>query len=129
MRFSRLLAIALMPAIASLLAVDAAWATLPSVGSAVEILPPRNFPGWQSQNVCYPFVYQESDGTYRMYYSGSGSEQWNDSNWDLWVSGYLTSTDTTTWKYPDNYEQVLFARRFMEADLVDPFQPVRPEKA
>lgn len=91
-------------------------------GTAIEILPPRNFPGWQSQNVCYPFVFQEGDGRYRMYYSGSGSEQWNDSNWDLWVSGSVTSTDTLTWKYPDNYEQTLFARRFMEGDLIDPAQ-------
>jgi hypothetical protein len=95
------------------------WAAAPPVGTAVEILPPRNFPGWQSQNVCYPFVYQESGGAYRMYYTGSASEQWNESSWDLWASGYVTSTDTTTWKYPDNYEQVLFPRRFMEADLVD----------
>ena len=87
----------------------------------MEIVPPRNFPGWQSQNVCYPFVYQESDGTYRMYYSGLGvPSSGNDSTWDQWVSGYVISTNTTTWKYPDNYEQTLFARRFMEGDLVDP---------
>jgi hypothetical protein len=86
-----------------------------------EILKPRDFPGWQSQNVCYPFVLPDGGG-YRMYYSGSASEQWNESNWDQWVSGYVTSADTVKWKFPENYEQVLFARRMMEGDLLDPVQ-------
>ncbi|MBI4579404.1 MAG: hypothetical protein HY718_06850 [Planctomycetes bacterium] len=96
-----------------------AWAA-PPPGSAVRILSPRFFPGWQSQNVCYPFVVPEQAGTYRMFYTGSASEQWNESNAEQWVTGYVTSTDTITWKFPENYEQVLFARQFMEADLVDP---------
>jgi len=102
------------------LATADAISASPSPGSAVKILSPRTFPGWQAQNVCYPFVVAEVDGSYRMYYAGSGSEQWNDSVWDQWVTGYVTSTDTLKWVFPENYEQVLFARKFMEGDLVDP---------
>jgi hypothetical protein len=98
----------------------AAGAAPPAPGSAVRILPPRYFPGWQAQNVCYPFVLTEPGGSYRMYYAGSGSEQWNDSVADQWVIGYVTSTDTQSWVFPENYEQVLFARKFMEGDLTDP---------
>src|SRR5688500_9048518 len=54
-----------------------------------------------------------------MYYSGSASEQWSDSSLDQWVTGFVTSTDTINWEYPDNYEQVLFARRLMEGNVVD----------
>ena len=97
-----------------------AGAAPPAPGSAKLILTPRYFPGWQSQNVCYPCVIQESDGSYRMFYTGSASEQWNDSHWEQWVTGYVTSADTITWKFPQNYEQVLFARRLMEGDLIDP---------
>lgn len=93
-----------------------------SAAPATEILKPRDFPGWQSQNVCYPFVIADAGGSYRMYYSGSGSEQWNDSTWDQWVSGYVASQDTLNWRYPDDYEQVLFARRMMEGDLLEPSQ-------
>lgn len=108
--------------IASILLAGAelAFGQMPPIGTAKEILKPRSFPGWQSQNVCCPFVFEEADGSYKMYYSGSGSEQWNESNWDQWVSGYVTSADTLTWKFPANYEQVLFARRLMEGDLLDP---------
>ncbi len=98
----------------------AALAAAPAPGSAVKILSPRTFPGWQAQNVCYPFVITEPGGGYRMFYTGSASEQWNDSVWDQWVTGYVTSTDSINWVFPENYEQVLFARKFMEGDLVDP---------
>lgn len=92
----------------------------PPPGTAVPILSPRFFPGWQSQNVCYPFVIRdESDGLYRMYYAGSGSEQFNDSVWDVWATGVVTSADTITWRYPDSYEAVLLGRRFMEGDVVE----------
>jgi hypothetical protein len=55
-----------------------------------------------------------------MYYTGSGSTQVNRSLWDQWVSGSVTSTDTLDWKYPEDYEQRLFARRFLEGEVVDP---------
>jgi predicted GH43/DUF377 family glycosyl hydrolase len=103
-----------------LLCTAVALGNPPAPGSAVKILPPRRFPGWQAQNVCYPFVITEADGSYRMYYTGSASEQWNDSVAEQWVTGYVTSTDTLTWAFPENYEQVLFARKLMEGDLVDP---------
>lgn len=106
-----------------LLAATVAWAAPPPVGTAVKILSPRFFPGWQSQNVVYPFVVNDSTpGTYRMFYAGSASEQWNDSVAEQWVTGYVTSTDTTSWKFPENYEQVLFARKLYEGDLIDPDQ-------
>ena len=93
----------------------------PPPGIAVRILSPRFFPGWQSQNVCYPCVARnDQTGVYTMYYAGSGSEQFNNSVSDQWVTGIVTSRDTTSWSYPDNYEAVLFARRFMEGDVVDP---------
>jgi hypothetical protein len=68
-----------------------AGADPPPPGSAKLILPPRYFPGWQSQNVCFPCVIQESDGSYRMFYTGSASEQWSDSHWEQWVTGYVAS--------------------------------------
>lgn len=91
--------------------------------TGVRILSPRFFPGWQAQNVSYPFVlYDDSTtpGHYKMYYAGSSSTQVNESLWDQWVTGVVTSSDAVTWKYPDNYEQILFARKFSQGDVVDP---------
>ncbi len=99
--------------------LSAAPAALPPPGQAVRILPPRQFPGWQSQNVVYPCVVADGAG-YRMFYTGSASEQWNDSVAEQWVTGYVTSTDTLTWKHRESYEQVLFARKLYEGDLLDP---------
>jgi hypothetical protein len=102
-------------------ATGAAEAALPPIGSSATILKPTFFPNWQCQNVCYPFVIAEpGTGKYRMYYAGSATEQINDSLADQWVTGYVTSSDTLSWAYPINYEQVLFARRLMEGDVVDP---------
>ena len=85
------------------------------------ILSPRFFPGWQAQNVSHPFViFDKTAGHWKMYYSGSSSTQVNESLWDQWVTGLVTSSNTMDWIYPDNYEQVLFARKFMEGDVVDP---------
>ncbi len=93
----------------------------PPIGTSAKILSPKFFPGWQNRNVCYPFVVNDTAaGVYRLYYSGSGTEYVNDSVWDQWMTGMATSTDTTTWKRPDNYEQTLFARRHYEGDLLDP---------
>jgi hypothetical protein len=103
------------------LLIGATALAAPPVGQSARILSPRRFPGWQSQNVCFPFILSDaSAGGYRMFYSGSASEQWNASVAEQWVTGYVTSTDTTTWKYPENFEQVLFARKLYEGDVVDP---------
>jgi len=105
-----------------LLSCHAAMVTAaPPPGSAVLILQPKFFPGWQAHNVSYPFVFNDTAaGHYKMYYAGSGSTKINASLWDQWVTGFVTSTDTLNWKYPDNYEQVLFARKFMEGEVIDP---------
>jgi predicted GH43/DUF377 family glycosyl hydrolase len=55
-----------------------------------------------------------------MYYAGSSSTQVNASLWDQWVTGFVSSRDGVQWTYPDNYEQVLFARKLMEGDVVNP---------
>lgn len=91
----------------------------PPPGSAVRVLSPTFFPGWQMYNVCYPFVVQEG-GTYRMHYSGSGTEQVNDSVWDQWMTGSVTSADTLSWRRPDDYEQTLFARKCYVGDVLNP---------
>ena len=90
------------------------------LNKGIGILSARFFPGWQAQNVSYPFVVYDGPGQYKMYYAGSSSTQVNESLWDQWVTGMVTSEDGVTWKYPDNYEQVLFARKFMEGDAVNP---------
>jgi hypothetical protein len=106
--------------------LSATWpavAAPPPMGSSAMILSPRFFPGWQMYNVSYPFVIQvPGTGKIRMYYAGSATELINDSFADQWVTGYVTSdlSDTINWTFPIDYEQVLFARRFMEGDVVDP---------
>src|SRR5690348_8933052 len=98
----------------SISSITTATAQLP-LDTAFRILSPRFFPGWQAQHVSYPFVlFDKSDNQYKMYYSGSSSTQVNQSLWDQWVTGVVTSSNTLQWTYPDNYEQVLFARKLME---------------
>ena len=85
------------------------------------ILRPTFFPGWQAYNICYPCVFYDSAiSRYRMYYSGSGMGYINDSTWDQWTTGQVTSIDEKRWFYPDSYEALLFAHKFMEGDIVDP---------
>ena len=93
-----------------------------ALNKGVRILSPRFFPGWQAQNVSYPFVLYDDNrpGHYKMYYAGSSSTQVNESLWDQWVTGVVTSSDAVNWRYPDNYEQILFARKFMQGDVVNP---------
>jgi hypothetical protein len=93
------------------------------INTGVRVLSPRFFPGWQAQNVSYPFVLYDDTtkpGHYKMYYAGSSSTQVNESLWDQWVTGVVTSGDAVNWNYPDNYEQVLFAHRFFEGDVANP---------
>jgi hypothetical protein len=99
-----------------------ASAQLP-LNAGVNILSPRFFPGWQVQNVGHPFVFYDSTSRhYKMYYAGSSSTQVNESLWDQWVTGLVTSSNALNWQYPDNYEPVLFARKFFEGEVVDPKQ-------
>ena len=83
-------------------------------------LGPRFFPGWQVFNVCYPCVFLDSaDSKYKMYYSGSTFGYMNESTWGQWTTGYVTSADEEKWLFPDSYEAVLNAHKFMEGDVVD----------
>jgi hypothetical protein len=96
-----------------------ASAQLP-LNSGVGILSPRFFPGWQAQNVASPFVlYDSTAHHYKMYYAGSSSTQVNESAWDQWVTGVVTSSNLLNWQYPDSYEPVLFAKKFLEGEVVD----------
>ncbi|HMH22521.1 MAG TPA: AMP-binding protein [Puia sp.] len=85
------------------------------------ILSPRFFPGWQAQHISYPFVlYDKTKGDYKMYYAGSSSTQVNESLWDQWVTGLVTSTNVLDWTYPESYEPVLFAKKYREGDVINP---------
>ena len=50
----------------SLLLCVVAAAAPPPIGTAVKILSPRFFPGWQSQNVTYPFVVNDTVVTFAL---------------------------------------------------------------
>ena len=88
------------------------------VGAAKRILSPRLFPTWQFQNVTYPCVIY--DGNYKMFYSGSGAAYTNESVWDQWATGMVSSPDSMTWTFPDTYEAVLYPHKYGEGGLVDP---------
>lgn len=101
------------------------FAQLP-FGKGIRIISPKFFPGWQAQHVSYPFVtYDTAMGLFRMYYAGSSSTQVNESLWDQWVTGIATSRNSLEWIGPDDYEQVLFARKFMQGDVVDPSEQTK----
>jgi hypothetical protein len=88
--------------------------------SARKVLAPTNFPGWQTHNVTFPLVVRDpARGVWRMYYTGSATDQVGDGAWDLWSTGVVTSRDLVRWTYPEDYEPVLIGRRFLEGDLVD----------
>lgn len=87
----------------------------------IRILSPKFFPGWQAQHVNFPFVtYDTAMGLFRMYYAGSSSTQVNESLWDQWVTGIATSRNSLEWRGPDDYEQILFAQKLMEGDVINP---------
>jgi hypothetical protein len=86
---------------------------------ARKLLAPTNFPGWQTHNVTFPVVVRDpARGVWRMYYTGSATDQVSDSAWDLWSTGVATSRDLLRWSYPDDYEPVLVGRRWRQGDLV-----------
>ena len=92
-----------------------------SPDTGYRILSPMFFPGWQAQHISYPFVlYDRKKEQYKMYYAGSSSTQVNESLWDQWVTGVVTSVNSIDWVYPDNYEPVLFAKKYMEGDVINP---------
>ena len=88
--------------------------------SARLVLAPTNFPGWQTHNVTFPLVLRDpARGLWRMYYTGSATDQVGDGAWDLWSTGVVTSRDLARWSYPDDYEPVLVGQRWQEGDLAD----------
>lgn len=103
------------------LAAGALSAAVPPRGAAVEVLAPRFSPGWQAENVLYPFVILDPKaGRYTMYYSGTSTAQMNESVWDRWMTGWVASKNLRDWTPPEDYRPVLWARRFLEGDVVDP---------
>src|SRR6202171_4613228 len=75
---------------------------------ARKVLAPTGFPGWQTHNVCFPFVVRDpATARWRMYYTGSATDQRADSAWDRWVTGVATSSDLVRWKYRDASEAVV----------------------
>lgn len=92
-------------------------------GNSFKALPPvYPWTAWERFHVCFPFVFFDAAaGKYKMYYTGSAADQTNENCWDQWQTGIATSTDTVNWLRPqDNYEPVLYARKFTEGELVDP---------
>jgi hypothetical protein len=91
-----------------------------AVARARKVLAPTGFPGWQTHNVTSPVVVRDAArGRWRMYYTGSATDQITDSAWDLWVTGVATSGDLAQWSYPDDYEPVLIGQRLLEGDVVE----------
>jgi hypothetical protein len=106
--------------LAGALLLGAAPTTRPTPPKARRVLAPTGFPGWQTHNVTFPVVVRDSvPGRWRLFYTGSATEQISESAWDLWVTGVVTSSDLVHWTYPDDYEPVLIGTRFLEGDLVD----------
>jgi len=88
--------------------------------SARKLLAPTDFPGWQTHNVTSPVVVRDpARGVWRMYYTGSATDQVGAAAWDLWSTGVATSPDLLAWSYPDDYAPVLVGHRFHEGELVD----------
>jgi hypothetical protein len=105
--------------LASAALIAAAPATVSGPG-ARKVLAPTGFPGWQTHNVCFPFVVRDpATARWRMYYSGSATDQVSEAAWDVWTTGVVTSTDLARWRYPDDYEPVIVGHRFLEGDLVE----------
>jgi hypothetical protein len=70
--------------------------------------------------VTFPVAVRDpSRGVWRMYYTGSATDQVGAAAWDLWSTGVVTSRDLLTWTYPDDYAPVLTGPRLLEGDLVD----------
>jgi len=106
-----------MVALAGTLGATVAGAAGPS---AVRVLSPTLFPGWQTRNVADPVVVRDPVRGLRMFYSGSATEQRSDAAWDLWATGAATSGDGRRWTWVDGgYEPVLVGHLFHEGEVVD----------
>jgi hypothetical protein len=92
----------------------------PAPPSARRVLAPTGFPGWQTRNVTFPVVVRDPGlGLWRMYYTGSATDQVGAAAWDLWSTGVVTSRDLLAWRYPDDYAPVLTGPRLREGDLLE----------
>jgi hypothetical protein len=70
--------------------------------------------------VTFPVVVRDpARGLWRMYYTGSATDQVGDAAWDIWSTGVATSRDLERWSYPDDYAPVLTGPRLHEGDLLD----------
>lgn len=89
---------------------------------AAQVLAPAG--GWENNHVCCPYVvYDSGAGNYKMFYSGTGGAELNESAWSQWMTGMVTSTDSIAWtRRTETWEPVLYAKKFYEGDLVDPQQ-------
>jgi hypothetical protein len=115
-----LLRLAALPLAAATLMSAVLAASPPVAPSARKVLAPTGFPGWQTHNVTSPVVVRDAaKGVWRLYYTGSATDQISDSAWDLWVTGVATSRDLVRWSRPDDYEPVLIGGRFLEGDVVE----------
>jgi len=78
--------------------------------------------GWERKNLFDPcVVYDGAAGNYKMYYSSTGMLEENEAAWDQHAICLATSTDTETWtRKTDDYEPVLYPRKFYQGDLIDP---------
>jgi hypothetical protein len=91
-----------------------------AASAAVRILSPLFVPGWQAENVSSPCVlFDRKTGSYRMYYSGSATAQTNESVWDRWSTGLMTSQDALEWSPPDDYQPVVAPARFAQGEVLD----------
>ena len=88
--------------------------------SARRVLAPTGFPGWQTRNVTFPVVVRDPGrGLWRMYYTGSATDQVGAAAWDFWSTGVVTSRDLVAWSYPDDYAPVLTGPRRREGELLE----------
>ena len=78
--------------------------------------------GWERKNLFHPCVIHDSAaGNYKMLYSSTGQCEDNEAAWDQRAIILATSTDTQTWtRKTDDYEPVLYPRKFYQGDLIDP---------
>lgn len=92
--------------------------------SATELLRPDFFPGWDSTNVFHPFIVHDSgasNGTYKMYYTASGRNDFNAATWGHWVTGLATSENGISWKRNDvDFKPTIKPGEYNAGDLLDP---------
>jgi hypothetical protein len=99
---------------------------VPAWGAAMVALEPEAFPGWDSTNVCDPFVLFDPGsptGVWKLYYSAAGRQDFNAATWGSWVVGLAKSSDGANWKKnTDTFEPVRCPPDFVPPPRVDPAQ-------